>query len=247
MAKKQQSESQGAFANDSYFSELSTPSDWQSQLMAVTDRFNREYKGEAFDLPEEVEAMPIFRERASGTLQAKLTSPFWELAQPKKNQHCLDIGCGVSFLIYPWREWDALFYGQEISTVARDILNARGPQLNSKLFKGVALGAAHQLRYEAAQFDLAIATGISCYYPLDYWAAVLAEVKRVLKPGGVFVFDAIDPETPLAENWAILEMYLGTEVFLETIADWKKLIHAAGGKIVKTLPGEVFQLFKVQF
>jgi SAM-dependent methyltransferase len=76
---------------------------------------------------------------------------------------------------------------------------------------------------------------------------VLTEVKRVLKPGGVFVFDVLDPETPLAENWAILEMYLGTEVFLEPIADWKKLIQSSGGKIVKTLPGELFQLFKVQF
>lgn len=247
MAKKQESESQSVFFSNSYFSELNTPQDWQNQLTAVAVRFDREYRGEPFDLPEEVEAMPIFRDRASGLLQAKLTSPFWELAQPKKNQHCLDIGCGVSFLIYPWREWEALFYGQEISSAARDILNARGPQLNSKLFKGVSLGAAHQLAYEAKQFDLAIATGVSCYYPLDYWAAVLAEAKRVLKPGGVFVFDALDPETPLAENWAILEMYLGAEVFLEPIADWQKTIHAAGGKIVKTLPGELFQLFKVQF
>ncbi len=247
MAKKHGSNSQGAFSSSSYFSELKTPQDWQSQIAAVTTRFNREYQGDAFDLPEEVEAMPIFRERASGLLQAKLTSPFWELAKPKKNQHCLDIGCGVSFLIYPWREWEAFFYGQEISTVAQEILNTRGPQLNSKLFKGVALGAAHQLRYETNQFDLAIATGFSCYYPLSYWAAVLTDVQRVLKPGGLFVFDALDPDTPLAENWAILETYLGTEVFLESIADWQKTIKAANGKIVKTLPGELFQLFKVQF
>lgn len=247
MAKKHNSESQEAFSSNSYLSALKPPQDWQSQITAVAQRFNGEYRGDAFDLPEEVEAMPIFRERASGVLQAKLASPFWELAQPKKNQHCLDIGCGVSFLIYPWREWEALFYGQEISDVARDSLNARGPQLNSKLFKGVALGAAHQLSYEAKQFDLAIATGVSCYYPLDYWAAVLAEVKRVLKPGGVFTFDVLDPDMPLAENWAILEMYLGAEVFLEPIAAWKKLIQAVGGKVVKTLPGELFQLFKVQF
>jgi len=44
-------------------------------------------------------------------------------------------------------------------TVARDALNARGSQLNSKLF-GVELGPAHQLKYESAQFDLAIATGL---------------------------------------------------------------------------------------
>jgi SAM-dependent methyltransferase len=221
--------------------------EWQAKIATIATRFNQEYRGEAFELPAEVEAMPIFRERLAGTLQAKTVSPFWELAKPQKNQRCLDIGCGVSFLIYPWRDWEAFFYGQEVSTVARDTLNARGPQLNSKLFKGVELGAAHQLNYEANQFDLAIATGFSCYYPLEYWAAVLAEVKRVLKPDGTFVFDLLDPTTPLAENWAILETYMGAEVFLEPLAEWEKTIKQAEGKVLKKKSGELFQLYKVKF
>lgn len=191
--------------------------------------------------------MPIFRERVSGLLQAKLTSPFWQLAQPQKNQHCLDIGCGVSFLIYDWRDWNAFFYGQEVSTVAREALNARAPQLNSKLFKGVKLGAAHDLQYEAKQFDLAIATGFSCYYPLDYWKLVLSEVKRVLKPGGIFVFDVLNPDAELAESWAILETYSNAEVFLEPLDEWRKMIGSEGGKILKTQSGELFELYKVSF
>ncbi len=221
--------------------------DWQTQISAVADRFNREYRGESDDLPDEVQAMPIFRERVSGLLQAKLTSPFWQLAQPQKNQHCLDIGCGVSFLIYDWRDWNAFFYGQEVSTVAREALNARAPQLNSKLFKGVKLGAAHDLQYEAKQFDLAIATGFSCYYPLDYWKLVLSEVKRVLKPGGIFVFDVLNPDAELAESWAILETYSNAEVFLEPLDEWRKMIGSEGGKILKTQSGELFELYKVSF
>lgn len=223
------------------------PDQWQAQLAAVANRFNQEYQGNSFQLPKEVEAMPIFRERASGILQAKVTSPFWQIAQPQKNQSCLDIGCGISFLIYPWRDWQAFFYGQEISNVAQEALNRRGPQLNSKLFKGVRLGPAHHLGYEPNQFDLVIATGVSCYFPLNYWAAVMADVKRVLKSEGRFVFDVLNPEALLAENWAILETYLGAEVFLESLADWQKTIQAAGGQIARSLPGELFQLYKVQF
>jgi Methyltransferase domain. len=126
-------------------------------------------------------------------------------------------------------------------------LNARGPQLNSKLFKGVKLAPAHQLEYEPGMFDLAIATGVSCYYPIDYWTEVLNAVKKVLKPGGFFIFDTLDDTQPLAENWAILETYLGAEVFLESAADWKKTIQAEGGQIVKTLARELFQLYKVKF
>ncbi|MBD2460084.1 class I SAM-dependent methyltransferase [Oscillatoria sp. FACHB-1407] len=221
--------------------------DWQARINTVAQRFNREYRREPFELPAEVEDMPIYREWASGALAARIASPFWEISKPLKQQRCLDVGCGVSFLIYPWREWDAFFYGQDVSTMARDTLNARGPQLNSKLFKGVQLGAAHELKYDVNQFDQVIATGFSCYYPLSYWQLVLAEVKRVLKPDGVFVFDVLSPEAPDAENWAILETYLGAEVFLESLSEWQTLLQSARAKVVKTLPGELFQLYKVKF
>jgi SAM-dependent methyltransferase len=226
---------------------IGQPDRWQAQLAAVASRFNREYRGDSFKLPEEVEAMPIFRERVSGILQTKVASPFWQIAQPQKNQTCLDIGCGMSFLIYPWRDWHAYFYGQEISNVAQEALNSRGPQLNSKLFKGVQLGPAHHLNYQSNQFDLVIATGFSCYFPLDYWTEVMAEVKRVLRPSGQFIFDVLNPEVPLAENWAILETYLGAEAFLESLADWQKIIQAAGGQMTDSLLGELFQLYKVRF
>lgn len=220
---------------------------WQKQLTAVATRFNRQYRNEAFNLPPEVEAMPIFQEWTSGRLNAKMAAPFWELAQPQKNQHCLDLGCGVSFLIYPWRDWGAFFYGQEISQVAQEALKMRGPQLNSKLFKGVNLGPAHQLEYDENQFDLAIATGLSYYYPLSYWEAVVNQVKRVLKPDGLFVFDLLNVDNELAENWAILETYLGSEVFLEPLVEWEKIVKDSGAKIVKCQPGELVTLYKVKW
>ncbi|MGM3305557.1 class I SAM-dependent methyltransferase [Anabaena sp. WFMT] len=224
------------------------PSDkWQERIAQIAYRFNRQYQNQPFKVPEEVQAMPIFREWNTGLLGDRIVSPFWEIAQPQKNQHCLDIGCGVSFLIYPWRDWQAFFYGQEISNIARDTLNSRGSQLNSKLFKGVELGASHHLNYASDQFDLVIATGFSCYFPLEYWQAVLLEVKRVLKPDGHFVFDILNSEQPLAEDWAVLETYLGAEVFLESGTEWEKTIKTAGGKVVKRQLGELFELYKVRF
>lgn len=235
-------------SNPSNFFNLSVSSDpLETAITTVAHRFNQEYQGGAFDLPPEVETLEIFRDRMAGTLAEKITSPFWEIAKPHKHQRCLDIGCGVSFLIYPWRDWEALFYGQEISTVAKDALNVRGPQLNSKLFKGVTLAPGHQLQYEDHQFDLAIATGWSCYYPLSYWELVLKEVKRVVKPGGDFVFDVLIPDAELSEDWAILETYLGTEVFLEPLENWETIIKATGAKLLKRKPGTLFQLYKIRF
>ena len=243
MAKKQAKDS-NITANLQF---LNTASQWQEQLGAVAKRFNREYERDAFELPEEVEAMPIFQDWAKGSLQTRIASPFWEVVKPKKKQDCLDLGCGIGFLIYPWRDWEANFYGRDISRFVHDAISSRGPQLNSKLFKDMTLGPAHQLDYEPEKFDLAIATGFSCYYPLDYWKVVLEAVKPTLKPGASFVFDVLLEDAELAENWAILETYLGAEVFLESLSDWEALIKSVGGKIVKRQPGELFQLYQVRF
>jgi SAM-dependent methyltransferase len=222
--------------------------DWHLITSSVAQRYNLEYRQQTFqELPSEVESMPVFQDWAAGRLQARIASPFWELTLPKKNQHWLDVGCGLSFLIYPWREWGTYFYGQEISTVAQEALKSRGPQLNSKLFKGVELGGGHTLHYENQQFDGMVATGWSCYYPLDYWQTFLSEARRVLKPGGLFVFDVVNPEQDLAENWAILETYLGAEVMLPALSDWKTLVREAGGTITKTRDGELFQALQVKF
>lgn len=230
-----------------YGSVVTQSHDWSIEIDRVRQRFDREFKQEAVELPAEVEAMPIFRDWVSHNLAAKITSPFWELAKFQKNHRCLDIGCGVSFLIYGWREWETFFYGQEVSTVARQALNSRGSQLNSKLFKGVQAGAAHQLQYDNDTFDRAIATGFSCYYPPEYWQLVLQEVKRVLKPNGVFVFDVLDPDAELAENWAILEMYLGAEVHLTPLAQFTELVAEVGGKVTATKSGELFTMYGVSF
>lgn len=221
---------------------------WQAQIATVAHRFNREYQQQAFELPPEIESMPLFHDWAAGTLSAKIASPFWSLIQPQKNQHILDLGCGLSFLVYPcWREWSVYFHGQEISTFAHTVMNQRGPQLNSKFFKGVILSAADQIAPPSQPYDWVIATGLSCYYSLGYWGNVMESVKKVLKPGGQFVFDVLDPETPLAENWAILETYLGAEVELEALSDWEEQIAKAGGKISARQPGELFHLYRVGF
>ena len=250
MAKRKSDSNKNNLASSSSSSSLTFTNfsqQWRTALENTTQRFEREYRQEKPSLPSEIETIAIFEQWKTGTLQNIIASPFWELKTPKKKQTWLDIGCGLSFLIYPWYEWDAFFYGQEVSTTARDIVTSRAPQLNSKLFRGVKLGSAHLLAYEDNFFDGVVATGWSCYYPLDYWERVLTEVKRVLKPSSCFIFDVIDPESTLAEDWAILETYLGAEVFLTPLSDWEKCVRQAGGKMIKRNPGELFQCWQIRF
>lgn len=221
---------------------------WFELTEAIATRFNQEYQNKKPNLPDEIQALPIFLDWQSGKLQNRVTSPFWELAKPQKNQHCLDIGCGISFLIYPWREWNAYFYGHDISAIATEIIQTRAPQLNSKLFKNITNKPAHHLeQYDRNFFDLAIATGFSCYYPLSYWETVLEQVQRILKPNSHFIFDVINPNADIAEDWSIIETYQGTEVFLEDLDHWQTLIKKSGAKITKQQTGELFHLYKIRW
>jgi len=215
------------------------------RLPQVAQRFDRELQGKTIELPAEAAELSVFPDWQQGKLANRIASRFWEIAKPKAKQRCLDLGCGISFLIYPWVEWNALFYGQDISPIACDILKSRAPQLNSKLFKRITKAPAHLLDYEPHSFDLVIATGFSCYYPLGYWELVLEAVRKVLKPGGAFVFDAIDTTSELADDWALLEMYLGLDVVLESEAAWKALLKTAGVTKIKRQPSGLMTLYRV--
>ena len=67
----------------------------------------------------------------------------------------------------------------------------------------------------------------------------MVEVKRVRQTGwSVCVYNVLDPEKPLAEDWAVLETYLGAFMFLEPIAEWKKTIKAISAKVVRAARAE---------
>lgn len=61
------------------------------------------------------------------------------------------------------------------------------------------------------------------------------------------MFDAINPDAPLAESWAILETYLGAEVMLDALDQWPALVKASGGRVVSHRDYELFRSFKVKW
>ncbi|WP_236612419.1 hypothetical protein [Picosynechococcus sp. NKBG15041c] len=74
------------------FSQLPTDNrelNWFTLTEAIAQRFEAEYQNKRPDLPDEVQALPIFLDWQSGKLQNRVTSKFWELAQPKKTSIAL--------------------------------------------------------------------------------------------------------------------------------------------------------------
>ncbi len=225
---------------------VSSTDAWARRCAAVARRWETEYTRAVVDLPAEIEQTELFRDWAAGRLSSRIASPFWELARFRKGQDVLDLGCGFSFLIYPWRDWEVRFWGQEIAATPRQTLQQRGPQLNSKLFKGCRAHPAHQLDYPTASFDWVVITGVTPYFPLDYWQRVLAQLKPLLRPGGQVLLDVLDPASELADPWSLLELYLGAEVETVSLDDWQALFKASGWSVAAEREGALFRLLRLK-
>lgn len=218
---------------------------WSSYLVPVTERFNREagiQLGEAdWEFPTDLQKLAFFQACKHDHLLDRLGVPFHQIRTPKKRENCLDLGCGVSFFIYPWTSWDAHFYGHELSDRIVKFIQSRGPQLNSKLLKSIRQGGAHRLDpYEGQFFDLVIATGFFYYYPLDYFTEMWTGLRRVLKPKGEVILDLVRMDSPWLDEWGLIELFKGSEPLLTPAETWLSTIKNLGGKVIRQMDGELF-------
>ena len=101
--------------------------------------------------------------------------------------HVLDLGCCAGQLGLELVRRQARVTGIDVSPAMIEIAKARLGDLAS--FDVGDLGES--LPYEDASFDVAVASLVMHY--IQDWVPVLHEVRRVLKPGGTFVFSTHHP------------------------------------------------------
>ena len=114
---------------------------------------------------------------------------------------CLDLGCGTGFALplLAAAGWEAV--GVEVST--GQVTRARERGAN------VIQADAHELPFEDGSFEAVVS--ILTHTDFDDPRGVFAEVARVLRPGGVFVYAGVHPvfASPFA-----LRQEDGTTVFI---------------------------------
>ena len=100
----------------------------------------------------------------------------------------LDVGCGGGLLSEAFAERG--FHVTGIDASARSLAAARAHAAHSGLAIDYRDGRAEALPFDDASFDV-----VACCDMLEHVDdidAVIAEIARVLKPGGVFLFDTIN-------------------------------------------------------
>lgn len=105
-----------------------------------------------------------------------------------KDISVLDIGCGGGFSCEFMAKKGAKVSGIDLSDVS--IETAKAHAKDSGLIIDYRHGKAENLPYEADKFDVIFCVDVLEH--LEDVAIVLAEIKRVLKPQGTFLFDTVN-------------------------------------------------------
>lgn len=146
----------------------------------------------------------------------------------------LDVACGGGYFL---REMSCLypvsasFHGIDLSSEALKIARQEFPKAN------YALSVAENMPFEPKSFDV-----VTCLGSLEHFLNIeqaLAESKRILKPGGIFL--AMVPNIMWYQD--ILSVLLTqnrksrnqTHELFASYEEWKEMLEAAGFKIVKAL------------
>ncbi len=108
--------------------------------------------------------------------------------QDLRQVQLLDIGCGGGVLTEEFAQAGCRVSGIDISPRSIAIAQAHADQ--SELSVDYRVGDAARLPFEDGSFE-----AVSCCDMLEHvsdWKRVVAESSRVLKPGGLFLFDTIN-------------------------------------------------------
>lgn len=102
-----------------------------------------------------------------------------------KGKKILDMGCGTGLYTKIIKKKGAKVKGIDLSEGMIKIAREEVPGVEFKV------GSAEKLPYKNKEFDIVLAALMMEYF--SSWNKVLKEVKRVLKPNGLFIFSTGNP------------------------------------------------------
>jgi ubiquinone/menaquinone biosynthesis C-methylase UbiE len=119
-----------------------------------------------------------------------------QLCEPVEGLHILDLGCGEGYCSRELRRRGAdRVHGMDLSQ--RMIDAAQLQETQKSLGIQYEVGCATDLsQFASAEFDLVLAVFLFNYLTIEQTQQCMAEVARILRPGGRFIFSIPHPNFP---------------------------------------------------
>lgn len=113
----------------------------------------------------------------------------------------LDYGCGAGALLRVLRAhgWRVALYGSDVSEGMIETARAQWPPLAGPI-PTMRLQDGARTPWDAGVFDLVVLSSVLHHVPLPERDPVIAEVRRVLRPGGHVVMFEHNPRNPVTRH-----------------------------------------------
>jgi len=119
-----------------------------------------------------------------------------EMAKIKPGDKILDVGCGTGNLTLTAKKYtgeSGLAHGIDSSQEMIDLARRKAKRLSAEVFFDV--GLIEKIAFSNATFDVVISRLVIHHLPDDLKRQGIAEILRVLKPGGLFFLADFNPPT----------------------------------------------------
>lgn len=129
------------------------------------------------------------------------------------SSRALEVGCGPGIMVNYFLQRGADYHGMDLSGEMIARCRAKFQCVEAANF---SVGDVQQMNFPDSAFDVVLCLGVLEYVPAE--ARAIREVARVLKPGGTFLFSAIN-------KWSPFNMW-------ERVV-YRKVTHKGPGPIVR--------------
>ncbi|MGY4472639.1 class I SAM-dependent methyltransferase [Bradyrhizobium sp. USDA 3364] len=106
----------------------------------------------------------------------------------------LDVGCGVANAHKQLTDRVGRISGVDVSSASIAVARQRNPGIHYEVFDGTHLPFGNK------SFDCAFAINVFHHVPIALRSALVADVRRVLRPGGLFVIFEHNPFNPVTRR-----------------------------------------------
>lgn len=140
-----------------------------------------------------------------------------------KHIRLLDVGCGVGNY-HPYLVDDVgAISGVDVSAACIQTARDRNSGVDYSVYDG------HSLPYDDASFDFAYTICVMHHVPPEQWPAFAAELRRVVRPGGMVAVFEHNPYNPLTRR-AVSSCEFDKDAVLLTAGQVDELLRGAGFK-----------------